>query len=109
MLIKLLLIQWIIVFIIDISGVIDSLKSFIAKILSNGRIKSTDFRIKPLDCSLCSTFWVSVIFLLVTHCFTLPYIAFVCLMSATTSLTKDLFYTLNDLIVKMLQKIDSIK
>jgi hypothetical protein len=106
--IELILIQFIVVFIVDISGFIDTVKEKLSKLLTNNRIVTTNYRIRPFDCSLCANFWTSLIYLLVTHQFTIPYIAFVCLMSGTTTLTKDIFFTLSDCITKILQKISNL-
>lgn len=102
---NLLFIQFIIVFIIDISGFVDTMKAKLSSILTKGKIKSTEFRLRPFDCSLCAMFWSGLIFLLVTHQFTIPFIAYVCLLSATTPITKDLYYTIQELITKLLNKI----
>lgn len=108
MILKLLLIQFIVVFIVDISGFIDTVKEKLSKLLTNNRIATTNYRIRPFDCSLCANFWTSLIYLLVTNQFTLQYIAFICLMSGTTILTKDIFFTLSDCITKILQKINRL-
>ena len=107
-LLNLLFIQLIIVFIIDLSGFVDTVKSKLSSILTKGKIKSADYRIRPFDCSLCMTFWSGLIYLLCIQQFTLPLIAFVCLLSITTTLSKDIFYTLSDLITRILKKIDNI-
>lgn len=108
MILNLLLLQLIIVFIIDISGFVDTMKTKFAKLLTKGKFKSSDYRLRPFDCSLCTTFWTGLIFLLITHQFTLPYIAFVCLLSATTTITKDIYFTVVDVITKILQKINEL-
>ena len=108
MILNLLLIQFIVVFIVDISGFIDTVKEKLSKLLTNNRIVTTNYSIRPFDCSLCANFWISLIYLLVTNQFTISYIAFVCLMSGTTILTKDIFFTLSDCITIILQKIRNI-
>lgn len=107
-LIDLLLIQLIVVFIIDISGVIDSIKYAISYLLTGGAIKTSDYRIKPLDCSLCMTFWTGLIYIIIIDQFTIEYIAFICLLSALTVLTKDIWFTISDTITKILNKINSL-
>lgn len=107
-LLNLIFIQLIVVFIIDLSGFVDTMKSKISSLLTKGVIKSPDYRIRPFDCSLCMTFWCGLIYLLITHQFTLFFIAFVCLLSITTTLTKDTYYTLHDLYIRLLKKIDKI-
>ena len=108
MILNLLLLQLIIVFIIDISGFVDTMKTKLAKLLTKGKFKSSDYRLRPFDCSLCAMFWTGLIFLLITHQFTLPYIAFVCLLSATTTITKDIYFTVVDVVIKILQKINEL-
>lgn len=73
------------VFIIDKSGAIDSLKSFIARIISRGVFTSgANIALKPLDCSLCATFWAGVIYLLCVKQFTIVNLLFVCGCSWST-------------------------
>ena len=77
---NLILIQIITVFIVDLSGIIDTLK----KLLWKKFVKIGDYHnlsIKPFDCSLCSTFWICIIYLLCTGNFTLPYIAVTAILS----------------------------
>lgn len=105
-LINLLLLQLIVVFIVDISGVMDSIKYVISKLLTKGVIKTLNYRIKPFDCSLCMTFWVGLIYIIITHKITITYIAFICLLSALTTTVKDLWYTIIELITKLLNIID---
>lgn len=106
--INLILLQLIIVFIIDISGFVDTMKSKLAQLLTGGKFKSPDFRIRPFDCSLCATFWTGILYLLITHQFTIPLIAFVCLLAATTTITKDVYFTITDVIIKILNKINTL-
>ena len=63
-LLKLLCIQLICVLIIDISGFIDSVKWGVSKWLTKGKIQTTDYRIKPFDCSLCMTWWSCLIYMI---------------------------------------------
>ena len=102
---NLLFIQFIVVFIIDLSGFVDTMKEKLSAFLTNKRIVKSDFRIRPFDCSLCTMFWTGLIYLIVTHQFTIPMIAFVCLLAITTTITKDIYYTIHDLICKVLNKI----
>lgn len=77
MILNLLFITIICCYIIDISGVVDSIKSLIAKILSSKykvHIDSSAISLKPIDCSLCTSFWCCLIYLIFTNHFTIPYI-----------------------------------
>lgn len=63
--INILILSFIISFIIDISGIIQSLKRFIWKIFN--KLPYRDFPFKPFDCSLCMTFWVILIYSLFNY------------------------------------------
>lgn len=105
MIINLILIQLIIVYIIDLSGVIESIKLFISKHLTKNKIVTTNFSIKPFDCSLCSTWWIGLIYLLICHSFTIPYIALVALLSFLTPISNSILLLMKDLIGFEINKI----
>ena len=100
---NLLLIQVIVVFIVDISGAIDSLKSGLKWIITKGKMKGSDYRLKPFDCSLCSTWWSCIIYLLCVGKFTIPYIAIAALLSTFCGITKSTIYMLEDLFTKVIR------
>lgn len=105
MIIDLILIQLIIVYIIDLSGAVESFKLFISKILTKGKIQTTNFDLKPFDCSLCSTWWIGLIYLLICHSFTIPYIALVALLSFLTPVSNNILLLIKDLIGFEINKI----
>ena len=104
-LINLTLITVIVVFIVDISGAVDSLKSGLKRILTKGKMKNSDYQLKPLDCSLCMTFWSGIIYLIITNNFTLPYLAFVCLLACFTGVIKTSILLVEDILIKITQLI----
>lgn len=106
MIINLILIQLIIVFIIDLSGAVDSLKLFISKYLTKNKIVTTNFSLKPFDCSLCSTWWIGLIYLLICHSFTIPYIALVALLSYLTPLSSSILLLIKDLTIFIINKLN---
>ena len=106
MIIELILIQLIIVFIIDLSGAADSLKLFISKILTKGKIQTTNFDLKPFTCSLCMTWWTGLIYLLICHSFTIPYIALVALLSYFTPLSSSILLLIKDLAIFLVNKLN---
>ena len=95
---NLFLITFIVVFIVDVSGAVDSLKSGIKWVLTKGKMSNSNYRLKPFDCSLCTTVWIGLIYLLCTSNFTISYIACVCLLSASTGLIKDFWFLCEDII-----------
>lgn len=52
-----------IVFVVDYSGVMDTIKRWIWRWL-NGNKPYQSFSLKPFDCSLCMSWWVNLIVLL---------------------------------------------
>ena len=104
-LINLILIAAIVVFIVDISGAVDSLKSGLKWILTKGKMKNSDYQLKPLDCSLCMTFWSGIIYILITNNFTLPYLAFVCLLACFSGVIKTSILLVEDILIKITQLI----
>lgn len=106
MIIDLILIQLIIVFIIDLSGVVDSIKLFVSKHLTKNKIVTTNFSLKPFDCSLCSTWWIGLIYLLICHSFTIPYIALVALLSFLTPLSSSILLLIKDLAIFLINKLN---
>ena len=108
---NLFLLHLIVVMVVDISGAIDSLKSGLKWLLTKGKMKGNDYRLKPLDCSLCMSFWCGIIYLLIVGEFTLPYVTVVlfmaCLSEVTKSailLVKDIFVTIINLIYKLIDR-----
>ena len=106
MIIDLIIIQLIIVFIIDLSGAVESFKLFISKILTKGKIQTTNFDLKPFTCSLCMTWWTGLIYLLICHSFTIPYIALVALLSYLTPLSSSILLLIKDLAIFLINKLN---
>lgn len=102
-LINLLLIALIVVFIVDISGAIDSLKSGLKWIITKGKMSGCDYRLKPFDCSLCMTFWVCLLYLLIIGELTLPYIAFTSLLAVFSSVLKSAILLLEDILIMLIR------
>lgn len=107
-LINLILISAIVVFIVDISGAVDSLKSGLKWILTKGKMNNSDYSLKPIDCSLCMSFWSGIIYLLVINEFTLPYLAFVCLLACFSGIIKSSILLVEDVFNKIIQLIDKL-
>ena len=77
--INLILITIIVCFIIDCSGVMTEIRKFVAKQIfkyTKVKVDYTELKLKPIGCSLCSTWWIGLTYLLFVGKFTIPYIAF---------------------------------
>lgn len=78
------LITTIVCFIVDLSGIVDTIKSLIAKILSRKTqldIPSEAIVISPFDCSLCMSWWINIFYLIFVNEFTLFNILVVAIFS----------------------------
>ena len=105
MIINLLLINLIISYIIDISGVMDSIKSFLKRILTKGKMSDPNYSIKPFDCSLCMTFWVSLLYVYLIGQFSIYGLFLACANSYVVQFSKDLYLLIKDIFVKVLDLI----
>ena len=103
---KLLTICLVTVIIVDLSGFVESMKSLISKILTKKNIDTTNFRLRPFDCSFCMTFWVCLIYTFVTNQFTLVNLLIILLLAFFTGPIKDLLLLLKDLITKLTNTIN---
>lgn len=97
---KLFEITVIVVIIVDISGFIDSIKVFIGKVLGINNVK-----LKPLDCSFCLNFWVSMAYLIYVDELSLTTLMVSLLLSTMTPIVKDTIYLMRDLIGKLINKL----
>lgn len=103
--INLILINIIVVFLIDQSGFIVEFKSWLKKLLTNGKMKDSNYSLKPFDCSLCMTFWTSLIYLLIINGLTIESFALVCLSAWLTTFTNDIFIVVKEMWTKLINKI----
>lgn len=100
---KLLEIAIIITIIIDISGVIDSIKEFIGK-----KLNITNVRLKPLDCPFCINFWVSLVYLIWVGELNLTTVMATLLLSVMTPVIVDIIYLIRDICGFFINKISRI-
>lgn len=103
--INLILINIIVVFLIDQSGFINEFKSWLKKLLTNGKMKDSNYSLKPFDCSLCLTFWVSLLYLLIINGLTIESFALVCLSAWLTTFTNDVYIVVKEMWTKLINKI----
>ena len=100
----LLMICLVLVFVIDISGVIDHIKKLVWNFTYKGKREYRDYEAKPFDCSLCATWWCGLIYLCFTH-LTWVNVAYVAFLAFMTPIFKDLMFLVKDFIVKMIDAI----
>lgn len=102
---NLFLLQLIVVFIVDCSGIVDTIKSILSRFLTKGKINSTTFHLPLFGCSLCMSFHTGWIYLLITNNFTIPLFAMVCILSFFTPITKELLFIIKEFIIKLINKL----
>ena len=101
----LFLIAVIVVIIIDISGITLSIKSGIKRLLTRGRMSDPNYSLKPLDCSFCMTFWTGLVWLLVTHSFSLWMLTYLLLLCVMTPVIRDVIILVRELFIKIIKKL----
>ena len=99
----LLCIAFIVTYGLDVSGFGNSVREGLASLI---KVKPEAIKTKPLFCSLCMTFWIGCIYLLIQHAFYLPHIVSLCLISYLTPVIGDVYRVIRDLITKLTQKLD---
>lgn len=114
-LINLILISVVICYLIELSGIIQTIKHHIWKKLFNGIGRPEDIRLKPFDCTLCSTWWAGIILMIVTSNFTLINLMITALVSYFSKHITEILYLINDgliaiehIINKLIQKMYGI-
>lgn len=101
-LLNLLIINLVVVLIIDLSDFIPTLKRFISKRLTNNKITTDEFSLKPFDCSFCMTFWILLSYLLIIGQFTFVNLLWLILLTYLTDVTKQFMILLKDLLNKLI-------
>lgn len=104
--INLFILTCIIVFIIDLSGFVDEMvKRLYYKYIKVGDYHTLIPKLKPLTCSLCMTFWVGLIYLLITSQFNLVMIGYVCLLAFLSPIIGDILIMIKDVLNKIINLI----
>lgn len=98
---ELLAISIIVCFIIDLSGVIDNIKTAIWKWIFSGKREYQNFNLKPFDCSLCSTFWIGLLWLICTAQFSLWNVCLVCIIAALTEQITNMLIIIKQIIARI--------
>lgn len=101
----LLIMSCILVFAIDLSGFIQVISKKIwgwmyPNVRYNGWIIP-----KPFSCSLCSTFWLGLLYLLLTHNFTFLMVGYVALLAFLTPVIGSILITIKDFLITIINKI----
>lgn len=90
------------VLILDLSGFARTIDKTLYKIFYPKRAYREDAHFPPFDCPTCMTWWSCLIYLILINALTFPYIAFSLLFAWATTIEKDIFIFIKDLITKLL-------
>lgn len=102
---NLFLIGFLCVFVIDYSGFIEEMDNLLTKVLKS----RVPLHIpKPFSCSLCMTWWTGLIYLLISHSLSLPYLVFLASICIFTPEILSIIYFVKDLINKLFDSIERI-
>ena len=93
---ELLALAFIVVYIVDETGIVDSLKAFIKRWLN---VKSS-ITLKPLDCSLCMTHWVCLAYVLIFYNISIFVYLYILFLSCNTDNIYAMIQKVNELISK---------
>jgi hypothetical protein len=100
MLIKLFYLTLITVFIVDISGIIESIENFLSKILK-GKVRIK----KPFSCSLCMTWWLGLAYIIYLNQFSLINICAVALFAYLTIVISSVLVFFRELMLSLIGKL----
>lgn len=90
----------VVVFVVDISGIVETLKEGIGKLL---KIKVG--RLRPFDCSLCMVWWSCLIYALCVGAFSIPMIAYISLLALLSLRIADTLRLISDIIGAVVERI----
>lgn len=95
---ELLALAFIVVYIVDETGIVNSFKSFIKKWLNT----KSDITLKPLDCSLCMTHWVCLVYVLLFGTLDIFVYLYILFLSCNTDNIYTLIQKVNEVINRLL-------
>lgn len=101
---ELLCLQLVTVFIVDLSGIVGTVKRVVWR-FAHGRAPFQDFRLKPLDCSLCMTFWGTLLYSLFAGAFSMPVFVYCCILAYLTTVAASALAFLRDLLATIVNKL----
>lgn len=108
MIIDFLIIAVIWVVVLDLTDFMDYIKGCISAILTKGKSHNSDYRLKPIDCSLCMTWWTCLIYMLCTGWFSLVNLMLALVIAYCTPIIKDLITTVFDAIEAIIKRLNKL-
>ena len=94
---ELLALAFIVVYIVDETGIVDSLKTFIKRWLNT----KSNITLKPIDCSLCMTHWVCLAYAFIFNELSIFVYLYILFLSCNTNNIYALIQKVNEVISKL--------
>lgn len=101
--INILCLALIVIFLVDISGIIDSLKWAIGRWLNIREV-----RLKPFDCSLCMTWWVGLAYIIIIGEFSIYTLLCVSMVSAFSAPISNIITLARELLCAGINAIETL-
>lgn len=92
---ELLLLCWVVVFVVDLSGITDSVA---------GWLRRPALR-KPWSCSLCMTWWTCLAWSLATARFSIPVLAYIAALSWAAHYFREVAVCIDDTLLRIIHKL----
>ncbi len=99
------LISVICVLVTDVAGAVDDMVEPLVKKITGARIGKLS---RPWNCSLCQTWWLGLLYLIITHNLGLLPIAYLLAVACLTPVTLTLFHLIEDLVMKAVEVLYNI-
>jgi len=96
----LLFLTFVVVFVVDLSGFTETWLGWLSRWL--GR---TVRELKPFSCSLCSTWWAGLVYLVATGRFCIPLVAYVALMAFASFPISEILIFTRETLLKWIRKL----
>ncbi len=109
MVINLFFITATICFIIDISGMMETVKQSLFRFVRGKKARYTGYRLKPFDCSLCMAWWCGIIYIVSSGNFGIPGIFAVAMFSFAAQLITHLLIAIKDLAGLLINKLRDLE
>ena len=93
------------VIVIDLTDFVDSIKHGIWKWVFKDKRPFKEFRMKPFDCSLCSSFWLGLLYLVIWGKWSLALMTFQLFLSFLTPVIKDALMLVKSLLQRMVDAV----
>lgn len=100
--INILCLALVVIYIVDISGIVDSIKWALGRWLN---IKVG--RLKPIDCSLCMTWWVGLIYIIAAGEFSIYTLLCVAIVSALSTPIGNIITLMRELLTAGINAIEN--